>query len=126
MFRRLVSGAFHSPLMNSAADAFQHFCDNEVDFHEAKYPIYLNNTGKATQSKSIIESNLPEQIRSSVQWVTTIQNMYSQVDVCIECGPGRVLSGLVKKIDRSYSVQSVSNLETLNEFYTQFEMEASE
>ncbi|MBQ3690233.1 MAG: ACP S-malonyltransferase [Bacteroidales bacterium] len=95
-----VSGAFHSPLMepakNELADAIA-----KTEFKTPKCPVYQNVNALAVTSPEDIKANLISQLTSPVRWTKTIQNIIAQgVSEFIECGPGNVLQGLMRKIDR--------------------------
>ncbi|OGU34002.1 MAG: [acyl-carrier-protein] S-malonyltransferase, partial [Ignavibacteria bacterium GWB2_35_6b] len=95
----VVSGAFHSPLMKSAQDKFQSALDS-VEFRDAQIPVYANVTAKPVTSKDEIKKLLFEQLTSPVRWEETIKNMITEgADEFIEIGPGKVLQGLVKRIN---------------------------
>lgn len=95
----IVSGAFHSPLMKSAQDKFNETLDN-VSFNDAFIPVYANVTAKPVTSKNEIKKLLLEQLTSPVRWEETINNMITDgADQFIEIGPGKVLQGLVKRIN---------------------------
>lgn len=103
-----VRGAFHSPLMEPAQSELEKAI-NEVAFNAPICPIYQNTDGKGQTDVAKIKENLIKQLTSPVRWTQTIQNMIKDgARSFIECGPGNVLQGLVKKVDRSMSVSSVS------------------
>ncbi len=108
-----VSGAFHSSLMQPAAEKFREAL-KDISIKAPLYPIISNVDGQpATQPKKIRE-NLAKQITSSVQWVASIQWMIREgVKDFIEIGPGRVLSGLVKKIDPAVRVNNIQKPEDI-------------
>jgi [acyl-carrier-protein] S-malonyltransferase len=108
-----VSGAFHSPLMTPAHRHLRSVVDT-LSFSDAAYPIILNRTGQPESSASSLKDNIPKHVISSVQWIRSIQYMATQCDLIIECGSGKVLSGLIKKIDPEIRVVSVSNLESIS------------
>ncbi|MBK7866140.1 MAG: ACP S-malonyltransferase [Ignavibacteriales bacterium] len=94
-----VSGAFHSPLMQSAKDQLKLKLDS-VNFYDAKFPVYANVTGKPEKEKEEIKQNLFLQVTAPVMWEDTIRNMIADgFDEFVEVGPGRVLQGLVKRIN---------------------------
>ncbi|MBF0484447.1 MAG: ACP S-malonyltransferase [Candidatus Omnitrophica bacterium] len=108
-----VSGGFHSSLMKSAADEFQIYVD-QTDFAMPKFPLLCNVDATPTTDISEIKFNLPKQIYSSVFWVDTIQTIVSAgVTDFIEIGPGTVLKGLLRKIDKSLSVQNIRTPEDI-------------
>jgi [acyl-carrier-protein] S-malonyltransferase len=103
-----VSGAFHSSLMASAVPEFSEALTG-FNFDEASVAVVSNVDGKPQTSGEAIKSNLTKQITSSVQWVNSIEYMKSQgVETFIEIGPGSVLKGLVKKIDRGLKVFNIA------------------
>jgi [acyl-carrier-protein] S-malonyltransferase len=94
----VVSGAFHSPLMQSAKDGLKVALD-KTEFHDAKMPVYTNVTAKPVQKANEIRTRLFEQVTSPVRWEETIVNMSADgASSFIEIGPGKVLQGLVKRI----------------------------
>lgn len=101
-----VGGAFHSPLMESARAELEEAI-NSTDFKIGDCPIYQNVTTKAVTSPEKIKRNLNKQLTASVLWT---QNMYQMIadgaSVVIEVGPGRVLQGLFKKIDKTIITKS--------------------
>lgn len=110
-----VSGAFHSPLMTNASDSLAAFL-TPIAFANAAVPIILNRTGHEETQSDALKINLALQVKSSVQWTQSIQYIQPKIDKIIECGPGKVLSGLIKKIDRTIPVASISDAATLQLF----------
>ncbi|MBW3544944.1 MAG: ACP S-malonyltransferase [Bacteroidetes bacterium] len=102
-----VGGAFHSPLMEPAREELQ-AAILKTSFSQPICPIYQNvNAGAATDTKTI-QQNLIAQLTAPVRWTQTIQNMVAGgATEFIECGPGKVLQGLVKKIHPEAQVGSV-------------------
>lgn len=101
-----VGGAFHSPLMEPArvelAEAI-----NTTKFNRGICPIYQNVTGQYLSDPDIIKTNLVAQLTSPVRWTRIMQNMIADGAKNItEVGPGTVLQGLFKKIDRNLNTQS--------------------
>jgi len=95
----VVSGAFHSPLMQPAKDKLKTALD-KTNFYDAKFPVYANVTGKPVIVKDEIKNLLFEQVTSPVRWEETIVNMIKDgADEFYEIGPGKVLQGLVKRIN---------------------------
>ncbi|NBV14491.1 MAG: [acyl-carrier-protein] S-malonyltransferase [Sphingobacteriia bacterium] len=96
-----VGGAFHSPFMEPAKVALAKSIQ-DTEFLTPVCPIYQNYTGKGEQDPAQIQRNLIAQLTAPVLWTQTIQQMILDgVTECIEIGPGKVLQGLVKRIDRS-------------------------
>jgi [acyl-carrier-protein] S-malonyltransferase len=108
-----VSGAFHSPLMVKGAQVFQNYLDG-VTLNKAGRPIILNRTAQIEREAGALKQNLVEQIKSPVRWMEAVKNMAQKVDVIVECGPGKVLSGLIKKIDPEIEVLNVSDVDSLS------------
>jgi [acyl-carrier-protein] S-malonyltransferase len=103
-----VGGAFHSPLMEPArlelAGAI-----NTTKFSKGICPIYQNVTGQSVTDPEIIKTNLIAQLTSPVRWTRIMQNMLADGAKNItEVGPGKVLQGLFKKIDRKIQTQSAT------------------
>lgn len=108
-----VSGAFHSPLMKPVIENFIKELE-AVEFHKPEIPIFTNVTGQATVDPVEIKIFLEKQLLSPVLWTETIKHMLQGgADVFVEVGPGRVLSGLLRKIDRQINTMSVGTVEQL-------------
>ena len=103
-----VGGAFHSPLMNPAKEELEKAINNTI-FHKPSCPIYQNVTASAVMNENKIKTNLISQLTSPVRWTHTIQQMIEDgATEFIEVGPGKVLQGLVKKINRESEVSSAT------------------
>jgi len=101
-----VGGAFHSPLMEPARKELESAIDL-TDFSEGSCPIYQNVTASAITNPVDIKGNLKTQLTSSVLWTQTMQQMISDgLTSVIEVGPGKVLQGLFKKVDRQIPTES--------------------
>jgi len=101
-----VGGAFHSPLMEPAQEELAKAI-LETHFNTPSCPIYQNVTAAPTQDASLIKENLIAQLTGPVKWTQTIQQMREDgASLFTEYGPGKVLQGMVKKIDREAEVQS--------------------
>ncbi|MFF2287073.1 ACP S-malonyltransferase [Peribacillus butanolivorans] len=108
-----VSGPFHSELMKPAAEKLQNVLD-EVSFQQAEIPVISNVTANPITAPAEIKEKLIEQLYSPVLWEDCVKKLLELgVDTFIEVGPGKVLGGLIKKIDRSVNIYSVSDLDTL-------------
>ena len=111
-----VSGAFHSSLMEYASDGLSKILD-EIDFNDSEVPIIANSTGLPIKSADEIKEELLKGLCSCVQWKDSIQYMVnSGVSNFIEFGPSRVLSSLIKRINKEVTVESISSVKTLEEF----------
>ena len=102
-----VGGAFHSPLMEPAKVELE-AAINATEFHTPKCPVYQNVDAKPHTDPAEIKQNLIAQLTASVRWTQTIQNMIADgASEFIECGPGAVLQGLIKKIDGTVSAHGI-------------------
>jgi [acyl-carrier-protein] S-malonyltransferase len=102
-----VGGAFHSPLMEPAKTRLAKAIENSP-FNAPNCPIYQNVSAVGTSNPKIIKSNLIAQLTAPVRWTQSIQQMITDgATHFTEVGPGKVLQGLIKKIDRSIETESV-------------------
>jgi [acyl-carrier-protein] S-malonyltransferase len=103
-----VGGAFHSPLMQPAREELKAAIES-TDFHSPTCPIYQNVAAKAVFHKEEIKQNLIDQLTGPVRWTQSIQAMIADgASRFTEVGPGKVLQGLIAKIDKSMEVEGVS------------------
>ncbi|MFO7613587.1 MAG: ACP S-malonyltransferase [Bacteroidales bacterium] len=101
-----VSGAFHSPFMQPAAEELSNAI-KATKFNKGICPVYQNVTGQGVTDPEIIKKNLIAQLTSPVRWTQTVKNMIaSGVTQFIEVGPGSVLQGLIKKVKRDVVTSS--------------------
>lgn len=102
-----VGGAFHSPLMEPAREKLK-AAILETEFSNPICPIYQNVSTTAVTDVDEIKSNLIAQLTAPVKWTQSVQNMVKDgATEFVECGPGKVLQGLVKKIHREAEVASI-------------------
>ena len=104
-----VGGAFHSPLMEPAKMELKEAIDN-TNFNTPICPIYQNVDAKSVTDPKQIKENLIAQLTAPVRWTQIMQNMISdagEIEV-VEVGPGKVLQGLFKKVDRSIQTSSAT------------------
>jgi [acyl-carrier-protein] S-malonyltransferase len=107
-----VSGPFHSSLMKPAAVEFKDILDS-IEINSAQVPVIANVTAEPMQNAEEIKEKLIEQLYSPVLWEDTVGKMLELgVDTFIEIGPGKVLAGLVKKVDRSVKTFAVYDVES--------------
>lgn len=107
-----VSGPFHSSLMQPAAEKFKDVLDG-MSIVDAQIPVIANVMAQPITEANVIKEKLVEQLYSPVLWEDSVRKMIDLgVDTFIEIGPGKVLSGLVKKIDRSVKTFAVYDLES--------------
>ncbi|MGE6625230.1 ACP S-malonyltransferase [Bacillus pumilus] len=108
-----VSGPFHSALMKPAAEKFTDVL-SKLDITDAKTPVISNVTADIVTSRDAIETKLIEQLYSPVRFEESVERLIDLgVTTFIEIGPGKVLSGLVKKVNRRLTTISVSDQETI-------------
>ncbi len=101
-----VSGAFHSKLMDDAKKELKEFIDT-IEFNNPVCPIFQNVTAKAVTDKNEIKTNLIDQMVSPVKWSESIVNMINVgAKKFIEIGPGKVLCGLIRKINKDIVVET--------------------
>ncbi len=101
-----VGGAFHSPLMEPAREELAAAIDGTT-FNEPKCPVYQNVTTTAVTGSNEIKENLIAQLTAPVKWTQSVQNMVADgATSFIEVGPGKVLQGLVRKINSEVTTQS--------------------
>lgn len=103
-----VGGAFHSPLMEPAREELAAAIENTV-FSKPNCPIYQNVTANAVSNESSIKTNLISQLTAPVRWTQSVQQMIADgATLFTEVGPGNVLQGLVKKINRDAQTASAT------------------
>lgn len=108
-----VSGPFHSSLMKSAADQLSERLQS-VSFRDATVPVVANVTATTVTNASDIQALLVEQVYSPVLWEDSVRFLIHEgVDTFIEIGPGNVLTGLIKKIDKNVRLINISSLESI-------------
>ena len=102
-----VGGAFHSPLMEPAGEKLRKAIESTA-FHQPSCPVYQNVSTTGVTDINIIKKNLIAQLTAPVRWTQSVQNMVADgATLFIECGPGKVLQGLVKKIHKEAEVSSI-------------------
>jgi len=110
-----VSGAFHSPLMEPAKKRLSAALDN-IEINTATIPVYANVTAEPMIEADEIRSNLKNQLDCPVKWHETIDNMKTAgATEMMEVGPGRVLQGLTRRIDKKLTSKGVETLEQIKE-----------
>lgn len=103
-----VGGAFHSPLMEPARAELEQAIDTTI-FNNGICPIYQNVTASAITNPEKIKENLKKQLTASVLWTQTMQQMITDgLSSVTEVGPGKVLQGLFKKVDRQLRTESAA------------------
>ena len=108
-----VAGAFHSPLMVSAAKKMDLFLSS-ITFQEPNIPVISNVTGGVHEVEHL-QARMVEQIISSVRWVACVEFLvHAGVRQVVECGPGKVLAGLIKRIDKNLAVRNIGQIADLD------------
>jgi [acyl-carrier-protein] S-malonyltransferase len=110
-----VGGAFHSPLMATAAVEFEEEL-KRWQLNDARFPVVQNVDAQPATSAAELKAKLSRQMPSAVRWTATIEYMLEQgIRQFVEIGPGKALSGMVKKINRQAQVFNVSDRQSLEE-----------
>jgi [acyl-carrier-protein] S-malonyltransferase len=103
-----VGGAFHSPLMEPAKEELAKAILSTT-FHRPACPVYQNVVAKAVKDPEEIKQNLIDQLTGPVKWTQTIEAMiHDGASSFIEVGPGKVLQGLINKINKTVAVESIN------------------
>lgn len=119
-----VSGAFHSPLMQNSA------CQFEIELKklhilsksQIKIPVYQNIDGMPSQESKLVLEKIKKQMTSPVLWTQTISNLVKNgIKTVVEIGPGKVLTGLVKKTNPQIECFNINDYNSLEEFTTIYE-----
>lgn len=109
-----VSGPFHSPLLTGAGEKLAKELEG-VEIHDIQIPYIANVTADYVADKSEIKTLLEKQVSSSVKWQQTIERMIADgVDTFVEIGPGKTLSGFMRKINKDMKVYNVEKVEDLD------------
>ena len=118
-----TSGPFHTPLLKQASEKLAHKL-NEVTFNELSVPFYSNTLARRLNNEDDLKDILTKQVISPVYFEDCIQAMIKDgIDTFVEIGPGKVLSGFVKKVDRKlpiYQIEDLKSLEKFMEAYDEF------
>jgi len=103
-----VGGAFHSPLMEPAKEELRAAIES-TNFHTPSCAVYQNVAAKAVREKEEIKQNLIDQLTGPVRWTQSVQAMIADgASRFTEAGPGKVLQGLILKIDKAVQTEGVS------------------
>jgi [acyl-carrier-protein] S-malonyltransferase len=109
----VVSGAFHSPLMESAQDGLREVLER-TQMNDAQIPLYANVTARPVQKADEIRALLNQQLTNPVRWMESVDNMIADgATMFIEVGPGKVLQGLVKRINGPMQTMGVDKFEDI-------------
>ena len=110
-----VSGAFHSPLMETAKMSMKKALD-EISLSRAQFPIVMNVSAEAVSEPEKIKENLICQLDNPVRWIETVETLQDLgATDFVEVGPGRVLQGLNRRIDRTLSTRGIERFDQIKE-----------
>jgi len=108
-----VSGAFHTPLMQPAVDGMAEIIAT-LNFNNPTVPIVGNTTAKPLTTAEAVKEELLNQLCNCIQWQRSVEYMVNDgVSAFIEIGPGKVLAGLIKRIDRGVNIINIGNAEAV-------------
>jgi len=108
-----VSGAFHTPLMQPAVDSMSEVIAS-LSFHEPAIPVIGNTTAQPLTTAELIKEELLRQLCSCIQWQRSIEYMVNDgVSTFIEIGPGKVLTGLIKRIDKNARTLNIGDAQAI-------------
>jgi [acyl-carrier-protein] S-malonyltransferase len=108
-----VSAPFHSPLMKPAGERLEKALE-QISVRDLKVPVVTNVEGEVNTSKDRVKGLLVAQVSSPVRWEESMRKMIEKgVEQVLEIGPGKVLSGLMKRIDNRIEARSLEDLQTL-------------
>ncbi len=108
-----VSGAFHSQLMEPAMGEIAQIV-SQIELRDPKIPIVANTNVRTMTTATAIKEELPRQVRHCVHWLYSVQYMVRRgVSTFVEIGPGKVLSGLIKKTDKRVQTINISDISSI-------------
>ena len=108
-----VSAAFHSAIMKKAEKEMKNYL-SRIDFNNSVYSIISNYTATASNEKKILFENLSNQMSNKVRWTESIKLLDKMGEkIIIEMGPGKVLSGLIKRISNNFSLYNFNNIQDI-------------
>jgi len=110
-----VSGPFHSSLLQPASLRLAEALE-QVEVHDARIPVVANITADVATTAAEIKENLTKQVAGSVKWQQSVENMVAWgVTTFVEIGPGKVLTGLIKKIAKNVEMYNIEDVATLQQ-----------
>jgi len=116
-----VSGPFHCSLLDSAAKKLEHYLE-DIEFSIPKFNVVSNVTGEYEKNPETIKSNLVKQVNSPVYWTKCVETLFNDgYNTFVEIGPGKVLKGLARKINRDIKVLNVSKVEDIEKISLQLD-----
>ena len=109
-----VSGPFHSKMLTGAGEKLGEVLE-DVEIHDIQIPYIANVTADYVTDKTQVKELLTKQVSSSVRWQQSVERMLADsVDTFVEIGPGKTLSGFMRKINRDVKVVNIDKLEDLD------------
>lgn len=109
-----VSGAFHSPLMQPAAEGMAEAI-SDLEFHVPSVPIVVNSTAQPATTAEELKEELLKQLSSCVHWQESVEYMVDAgVDTFVEIGPGQVLNGLIKRISKEAKILNIEDTNSIS------------
>ena len=114
-----VSAPFHCSLMDKASDMMKGYL-NDISLKDLRSNFISNVTAEFESNSEKIKELLIKQVSSRVRWRESIIKSTNKVNTIVEIGPGRILTGMNKRINRDYNLLSVSNLDDINSFLEKF------
>ena len=113
-----VSGAFHTPLMQPAVDGMSEIIAT-LSFHDPVIPIVANTTAQPLTTAEMVKAELLRQLCNGIVWQRSIEFMVGEgVSTFVEIGPGKVLSGLIKRINKEVKTLNMGDAETIKNIKT--------
>jgi [acyl-carrier-protein] S-malonyltransferase len=111
-----VSGAFHTPLMQPAVDGMSQAISS-LEFHNPAIPVVANTSAKPMIEAEQVKKELLTQLCNSIQWQRSVEYMVNEgVSTFIEIGPGNVLTGLIKRINRDVTAINIGDVQSVKKF----------
>ena len=116
-----VSAAFHSKIMSKAEKSMKNYIDNS-NFNNPSIPIISNYTALSSKDKAVLSHNLSKQMSNRVRWVESVKYIEEkQENTIIEIGPGKILSGLIKRISNKFKIHNIENISDIMRFKDEFQ-----
>ncbi len=115
-----VSAPFHCSLMHKASEVMKDSL-NEISLNELETNFVSNVTANFEKNSQKIKELLVKQVSNRVRWRESMIKSTKKVNSVVEIGPGKILTGMNKRINRNYKLSSVSNLDEINKFLKNFE-----
>ena len=117
-----VSAAFHSKIMSKAEKSMKNYIDNS-NFNRSKHTNYFKlYSSLSSKDKAVLSHNLSKQMSNRVRWVESVKYVEErQENTIIEIGPGKILSGLIKRISNKFKIHNIENISDIMRFKDEFQ-----